>query len=105
MRFGVSHNRHRQVRPTCCTRAFGRLLCFWQGDERCIFNDVAGLYDHVLSHCVMAAAQIRLDLPSVKLQFPLDQPPVHPDIHPVQEAIGSFTSYAKVLNCNPHIQH
>ena len=40
--------------------------------------------------------QIRLDLPSVKLQFPLHKPPVHPAMHPVQEAIGSFTSYSKV---------
>ena len=40
--------------------------------------------------------QIRLDLPSVKLQFPLDRPPVHPAVHPVQEAIGSFTTYGQV---------
>ena len=47
--------------------------------------------------------QIRLDLPSVKLQFPLDRPPVHPVVHPVQEAIGSFTSYGQVRPWRLHL--
>ncbi len=48
--------------------------------------------------CKFVCLQIRLDLPSMKLQFPLDRPPVHPAVHPVQEAIGSFTTYGQVRN-------
>lgn len=42
-------------------------------------------------------AAIRLDMPHMQLRLPVAAPPEHPDRHPAQEPIGSWSDYARRL--------
>lgn len=39
----------------------------------------------------------------MKLRLPFNQPPVHPEMHPVEEEVGSFTSYARRPQAPPPV--